>query len=307
MWTNVKRIIRAGVIGFFRNAFVSFATMLVMTVTLFVIGVMLFLSAALNTTLDDIREKVDINAYFLTNASEEQILELKAALEQLPEVETVTYVTRDAALEQFKTRHESDQLTQQALDELGENPFGASFAIKAKETSQYESIAAFLEGETAIGQGDEQIIERVNYHQNKEVIDRLDKIIAGTERAGFIFGIFLVIASIMIAFNTIRLAIYTNRDEIEIMQLVGASYWFVRGPFIIEGALYGLVSGLVTLFVLYPLSVYLAPLSEGFFGSFNALTFYINNFGTLFNYIVGSGVALGAISSFLAVRRYLGV
>jgi len=108
-------------------------------------------------------------------------------------------------------------------------------------------------------------------------------------------------------FNTIRLAIYTNRDEIEVMQLVGADNWFVRGPYVVEGALYGLVSGLVTLLVFYPLVIYIGPITENFFGTFNALTFYINNFGILFQYIVGSGVLLGSISSYLAVRRYLGV
>jgi len=91
------------------------------------------------------------------------------------------------------------------------------------------------------------------------------------------------------------------------MQLVGADNWFVRGPYVIEGVLYGLVAGLVTLFIFYPISIYLGPVTESFFGSFNSLTFYINEFGMLFKYIVGSGILLGAVSSFLAVRRYLRV
>lgn len=307
MWMQLKRIAQSGLKGFFRNAFVSFATMLVMTVTLFVIGALLFMSAALNTVLADIQDKVDINAYFLTSAGEEKILAIKSAIEQLPEVASVTYVSREEALARFRERHQNDQLTLQALEELEENPLGASLAIKAKEASQYEAVAKFLESNTAVGDGEAQIIEKINYYQNKEVIERLNNIITGAERAGVIFGILLIIASIMIAFNTIRLAIYTSKDEIEIMQLVGANYWFVRGPFIIEGALYGLVSGLLVMVVFYPLSIYLAPISEGFFGSFNTYNFYINNFGMLVQYVIGSGVVLGAVSSFFAVRRYLGI
>jgi len=283
------------------------ATMLVMMITLFVIGSLLFMNAALESTLEQVKQKVDINAYFLTTATEDKVLEVKTAVERLPEVAGVEYISREAALERFKTRHKDDQLTLQALEELEENPLGASLAIRAKDPSQYEIVAKFLEGRTAVSEGGEQIIEKVNYHQNKVVIDRLSSLTKSIENAGLIFTIFLTIASVMIVFNTIRLAIYTNKDEIEVMQLVGASNWFVRGPYIIEGMLYGLVAVLMTLFIFYPLSIYVGSVTESFFGAFNSFTFYINNFAMLFEYIVGSGIALGAISSFLAVRRYLGV
>ncbi len=305
--TTFKRIVRAGVIGFFRNAFVSLATILVMMITLFVIGSLLFMNAALTATLDQIKQKVDINAYFLTTATEQQVLDVKKEVEQLPEVASVEYISRETALKTFEERHRDDQLTLQALEELGENPLGASLAIRAKDPSQYEVIAKFLEEVSAVAEGDEQVIEKVNYYQNKVVIDRLTSLVSSIEKAGLIFSIFLAIASIMIVFNTIRLAIYTNRDEIEVMQLVGADNWFVRGPYIIEGALYGLTAGVITLFIFYPIAIYLGPATESFFGSFNSFAFYVNEFGMLFKYIVGSGIVLGAVSSFLAVRRYLGV
>ncbi len=302
-----KRVLRAGLVGFFRNAFVSLSAILVMMVTLFVIGILLFMNAALNATLDQIKDKVDINAYFLTTATEEQILEVKASVEQLPEVALVTYVSREDALKSFKELHKNDQLMLQSLEELGENPLGASLAIRAKDPSQYEMIAKFLEGSIVAQGGEEQIIDYVNYNQNKLVIDRLTGLISAIDRAGLIFSIFLTLASIMIVFNTIRLAIYTNKDEIEVMQLVGADNWFVRGPYIVEGILYGLTSGIIVLFLFYPIALYLGPITENFFGTFNVLTFYISEFDMLFKYIVGSGILLGAVSSYLAVRRYLGV
>jgi cell division transport system permease protein len=305
--TTIKRVVRAGVVGFFRNAFVSLATVLVMMITLFVIGSLLFMNAALTSTLEQVNQKVDINAYFLTTATEQQVLEVKDAVSLLPEVASVEYISREQALETFRERHKNDQLTLQALDELGENPLGASLAIRAKDPSQYEVIAKFLEGNIAVSEGEESIIEKVNYSQNKVVIDRLAEFTKSVESAGLIFTIFLVLASVMIVFNTIRLAIYTNKDEIEVMQLVGADNWFVNGPYIIEGMLYGLAAGLLTLFIFYPISIYLGSVTETFFGAFNSFDFYISNFGMLFQYIVGSGIVLGGASSFLAVRRYLGV
>jgi len=306
-WTNTKRIIKYGSVNFIRNSFVSLSTMLVMTITLFVIGSLIFIGATLNATLNQVRDKVDINVYFVPSADEGSILALKKSIEALPEVKSAEYVSREQALENFRARHQNDQLTLQALEELEENPLGASLSIRAKETSQYEGIAAFLENDAAVSPGTLPIIEKVNFFQNKVAIDRLSRIIDSAERFGIGIIIFLLIASIMITFNTIRLAIYTARDEISVMKLVGAGNWYVRGPFVFEGVLYGVVAGILTLILFYPLTLWLGPLTEGFFNDINIFQYYLDNFGQIFLIIMGTGVVLGAISSYLAVRRYLRV
>jgi len=260
--------------------------------------------AALDATLVQLQNKVDINVYFLTDAPESEMLELRDLVAELPEVAEATYVTREEALENFRERHKDDQLTLQALDELDENPLGASLSIRAKETSQYEGIANFLDNETTVGSGN-QIIEKINYFQNKAAIEKLTDIIAGSEKLGFFVTIFLIFASVLIVFNTIRLAIFTTKDEIDVMQLVGASDWYIQGPFVIEGALYGFAAGLFSLLSLYPIAVWLGPKSQAFLGSFNVLSYYANSIGWLFFVLVGTGVFLGAFSSFMAVRRYL--
>jgi len=303
-WTNIKRVSRAGLIGFLRNGFVSLATVLIMAIMLFVIGSIMVAGAALDSTLVQLQDKVDINVYFLTDAPESEMLALRDLVVELPEVAEVTYVTRDEALENFKERHKDDQLTLQALEELDENPLGASLSVRAKETSQYEGIANFLDNETAVG-GGTQIIEKINYFQNRAAIEKLSDIIRASERFGFFATIFLIFASVLIVFNTIRLAIYTTKEEIGVMQLVGASDWYVQGPFIVEGALYGFAAGLFALLSLYPIAVWLGPASQAFLGSFNVLSYYGNNIGLLFLVLVGIGVSLGAFSSFIAVRRYL--
>lgn len=305
-WINTKRIARYGLIGFFRNGFVSLAAVFIMTITLFVITALLVGGAALSATLTQLTGKVDVNVYFLTDASEEEILSIKSQLETLPEVALVTYVSREEALERFRERHKNDQLTIQALDELAENPLGASLAVQAKETSQYESIAKFLENSPAVSStGDDRIVEKVNFFQNKNAIDRLSNIIETSKRLGLVVAVLLALASVLIAFNTIRLAIYTARDEIAVMRLVGAGPWYVRGPFVVSGVLYGITSAVIVLIVSYPIAAWLAHPSEEFFGNFNTLTYMTSHIPLVFGVILGVGIILGALSSYLAVRRYL--
>lgn len=308
MWLSIKRIIRSGFFSFWRNGFVSLSSVLVMVVTLFVIGSTIFLGAILRTTLNEIKNKVDINVYFVDTASEEDILVVKKNLEQLAEVQPpVQYISREQALQNFKDRHQNDQFTLQALDELGTNPLGAVLNIKAKDPSQYESIAQFLQSKSALSSGGSNIIDKVNYYQNKDAIDRLTHIINSANRLGFALTIFLIVISVLITFNTIRLAIYMSREEISVMRLVGASIGYIRGPFFVAGAIYGFVSALATLILFYPITLWLGKTTEDFFVGLNVFNYYSANFGQIFLIIVGSGIVIGSISSFLAVRKYLKV
>lgn len=301
-----KRVVRAGFVGFWRNAFVSLAAVFVMTVTLFVIGSVLLLSQLLDTSLEQIKDKVDINVYFVTTAPEEDIQALQRALEGLPEVDEVMYTSREEALDAFRVRHENDELTIQALEELGGNPLGASLSIRAKETSQYEGIAAFLNDQQDVTDPETVIIDRINFFQNKAAIDRLTAIISAVEQFSFLAMIVLIVASILITFNTIRLAIYTSREEISVMRLVGAGNMFIRGPFVLQGVMYGFVAGIITLLLFYPITLWLGPVTESFF-LLNIFNWYVTNFGYMFLVIVGSGILLGALSSVLAIARYLKV
>jgi cell division transport system permease protein len=305
--TTLKRITKSGSTEFFRNGFVTASTILVMTITLFVIGIVMFVHAALSETLAVLKEKVDVNIYFLTTAPEEDILAMKQSIQALPEVAAIFYTSRDEAYARFKERHKDDQLILQALEEIGSNPLGASLSVRAKDTSQYDAIVKFVEEDALIAEGKESIVEKINYSQNKAAIDRLTTVINATEHAGIAFSIFLAIASILIVFNTIRLAIYTSRDEIAVMRLVGASPWYARGPFVVQGVLYGITAAILTLLLLYPIAYSLGPTSESFFGTFNMFTYYTSHFLTISGIIILCGVMLGAVSSYWAVRRYLKV
>jgi len=306
MWTGFKRIVRAGFVGFWRNAFVSAASIFVMTVALLVIGATLLIDALLGVTLASIQDKVDINVYFVTTAEQTDIDALQTSLEALPDVAEVTFTSRERALEEFSEQHRNDETIMQGLEELGDNPLGASLSIRARETSQYEGIASFLEEQQAQEDPQQPLIEDVNFVKNREAINNLTAIIEAVETSSFIAMIILVGAAITITFNTVRLAIYTTREEISVMRLVGASNSFIRGPFVLQGVMYGLVSGVISLLILYPIVVWLGPHTESFF-QFNIFTYFVSEFGRLFLTLVGTGIVLGMFSSALAIARYLRV
>ncbi len=307
LWTKIKRTLRAGFVSFWRNGYVSLASVLVMTVTLSVIASMVFIGAIFDSTLTSIKDKVDINVYFVKNADEDDILLLQKNLTSMPQVAEVEYITADKALADFRERHQDDELTLQALNELGDNPLGASFNVKAKDPSQYEAIVKFLSDKKDSNQVGDSIIDRINYSRNKEAIEALNRIISASNRLGTIIAIFFMLVSILITFNTIRLAIYVFREEISVMRLVGASEMYIRGPFVTVGIIYGLVSGILTLILFYPITYWIGPITSDIGTGLNLFTFYLGNFGYLFLVIVGSAIVLGAISSFLAVRKYLKV
>ncbi|MDO8493429.1 MAG: permease-like cell division protein FtsX [bacterium] len=302
---NFKRVLKIGFVNFWRSGFVSFASVLVMVVTLFLIGSLLVGGAILDSALSLVKDRVDINIYFRTDAQEQDIMNLKTSLIALPEVKSITYTTKDQALSDFKEKHKDNSLILSSLDEIGGNPLGSSLSVKAREPSQYESIAKFLENDQSLTINGINIVDKVNFYQNKLVIDRLAKIVTSAEKLGFAVSLLFVIIVVLVTFNTIRLAIYIAREEIAVMSLVGASNWYIRGPFIITGIVYGFVSSLIAMALLYPTTSWLGSVTENFFGGINVSRFYLQNFFQIFLILLATGVGLGAVSSFLAVRRYL--
>jgi cell division transport system permease protein len=294
----------SGATTFSRSGLVSFATVLIMTATLTIVATLMFLSAILSQTLLAIQDKVDVNVYFTTSAQEADILSIKSKLERLPDVAKVTYTSRDQALADFRARHAGDQLTLQALDQLGENPLGAALSIKATDPTKYAGIVNYLSSDSNVP-GASSIIERVNYYQNKTVIDRLTQAIAATQRAGLAIVLIFAIASIIIAFATVRLAIYSARDEIAVMRLVGASNMFIRGPFIVAGIIGGVIAAVITLLICYPATWYIGTHYAQWLGGFNLFTYFTSHFPLIFVVLMGSGILLGALASLVAVRRYL--
>ncbi len=305
-WVTLKRVMKSGWVNFKRNPLVSSASVLVTTITLSVITALFLFNASLSSMIVSLEDKVDIAVYFTVDAQEEKILALKDTLSKIPEVKSVEYVSADEEVLAFRDRHADDYLTLQALDELGSNPFGGSIRIKAKDSAQYESIASLLEGDSEVARENSQIIERINFAQNKLVIERLNTLIAGARKGGGATTLILALISIIIMYTTVRLTIYMSREEIGVMRLVGASSSYVRGPFVVEGMLYGAFAWLITILMFLPIT-YIITKSIGSLIAINLYQYYVSHLFQIGSLVLLIGLALGAISSFLAARRYLNV
>ncbi len=305
---TTKRVFRSGLQSFFRNGFVSFSSVIIMIITLFILLSTILLGGFLNYSLDSVKSKVDVNVYFVTTAAENDILALKKSLESLPEVSSVEYVSRDDAIVSFREKHAGDQLTLQALDELGTNPLGASLNIKAKDPSQYAGIAKFLEGNNnnlLSSQDGTKIIDKVNYAQNKVVIDRLTSIVNSANMIGLWFAIIFIIISVVITFNTIRLTIFMSKDEISVMKLVGASNIYVKGPFVVSGLLCGFIASFFIIILFGVFTYWISKYHGSYFVGFDLFHYYMQNFFKIFGIICGSGLIFGSLASYLAVQKYL--
>jgi cell division transport system permease protein len=302
-----KRVLVAGLRGFYRNKTVSLSSIFILTITLSIIASFYLARAIFDYTLDQIKEKVDVRVYFTVDATDDQIKDIQAKLRGLSQVKSAELTTRDQALADFKKRHEGDQLTLQALDELGENPFGASLSIVAKDTSQYEEIAKQLTTGSGLLGDQASAVDKINYYQLKDSIDKLNNIIGWTNTVGFWLSILFIIMSCMIVYNTIRLAIFVYRDEIAVMKLVGASNMFIRGPFVVESVLYSVVATAITLIIFYPATMYITKKTVFFFEGMNIHAYFMSHFFSLTLLLLGSGVILSVVSSLLAVRKYLKV
>jgi cell division transport system permease protein len=255
-----------------------------------------------DTAITSLRDKIDIAVYFKISAPEDDILRIEKAIEALSEVKSVEYVSRDKALTIFKENHKNDPTISQALEELATNPLRASLNVKANDPNQYASIAKYL------GNDDfSNLVEKVTYTQNKNAIDRLNKIIDTFNKVGLALTIFIAITACIVAFNTIRLAIYSNREEIGIMRLVGASNTFIKGPYIVNGILYGVFGAILTLLIAAPAINFAAPYFNVVLPDVNLEHYFYSNVFALFGYLVLFGSGLGVISSWVAIRKYLKV
>jgi cell division transport system permease protein len=300
MVTIISRIIHFGFNNFKRNGWLSTATVAIMTLALMVFGGLIMFGVVANRAAASIQDKIDISVYFNTNTSEDEILNIRQSLQALPEVASVDYISRDQALDTFKANHASDQTITQAINELNANPLEASLNIKAQNANQYGTIADYL------GSSDlSQYIDSVSYTQNQQVIERLAKIVQDVESGTIIIMIFLALIAGLVVFNTVRLAIYSNRDEIGIERVVGASNILVRGPYMVEGVICGAIAAIAAIIIATPITYFISPYLNVFIPDLNIFQYFYTHFLQFLLYEILFGAVIGGLSSFIAVRKYL--
>jgi cell division transport system permease protein len=296
------RVFKYGWQNFWRNGWLSISTIAIMILALLVFEGLILFNVMSKGAIQSIQEKVDISVYFKSNVPEDAILGLKRSLEGLDEVKYAEYISQEQALANFKDRHAGEDTITQTLEELNTNPLLASLNIKAKDLHRYESIASYLEKPDF-----QDEIEKITYAQNQVVIDRLTSLVDNFGRGGFALTVFLTFLAAVVTFNTIRLAIFSSSDQLGIMRLVGASNTFVRGPFMVEGLMYGVISAVVSFLLFIPIIALISPYISSFVPEVDLQGYFNMNFLSLLFYQLAFGIVLGVISSVVATRRYLSI
>ena len=302
MLTNFFRVFKLGWQEVLRNIGISLGTVFIMLIALSLLAGTLFLRGITENLIGTLKEKVDISVYFNLSTKEDDILKVKDKLDNFPEVEEVDYISREEALKLFKEKHKDDSKIMEALTEIGNNPLPASLNLRASSANTYAAVSDFLEkGEF------KSSIDKVNYKQNKLIIEKLFSISNLIEKGGLGIGFLLIFIAVAVTFNTIRLTIYSRRKEIEIMKLIGATDWFIRGPFLVQGIVLGLFGGILSFILFYGVNILFASQGSEIFAEIGFLNFFEKNVLLLLLIQLGGGVFLGIISSFFASQKYLKV
>ena len=300
MFILIKRIIRFGWKNFCRNSGLSISVLFIMIVTTSLITSLFLLRGMTNFIISDLQKRADISVYFNLDVPEEEILKIKSEIIQFPGVKDVEYISRRKALEEFKKRHEHNPIIMTALEVINVNPLPASLNIRAAGVIEYAVIANFLEAPPFVN-----LIYKIDYLDRKHMIEQIFNITAIINWVIIILSLILCLITILIFLNTIRLSIYAQREEIKIQKLVGASNWFIRGPFIVQGLITGFFSVLISFLLFSFICFFLGPKIEVILPGFDLFYYFTANFFIIILIQLTTGVSLGIISSIIALRRYL--
>ncbi|HEY6736731.1 MAG TPA: permease-like cell division protein FtsX [Candidatus Saccharimonadia bacterium] len=303
MVLQLWRVIHAGARNFTRNLWLSTAATAVMTITLTIVLVSFISNSALTNTIKNVTDKIDVSIYLNDNISPAQLDGLKAKIAANPDVAGLRYISKADALADWRAQHANDPQLLQATTDT-DNPLPASFAIKARDPKHLDSLSALVQQPDVSPLLDAKT--PFSYSgKNKTTIDRIISFSSFFRTSGLIVSVIFVTISVLIIFNTIRMAIFTRRDEIEIMKLVGATKWFVRGPFLFEAALYGIVAAIVSAGLSYALLFAGGPKVKGYIDLNAALHLFQAYPFIVIGGAVFIGVCIGMFSSLLAMGRYL--
>lgn len=298
---KIKRLFISAFNDLFRNIWLNVATVIILVISLFTVTVMLAVDAIGDHALVALKEKIDITIQFKDNADEGKILELQKDLQGRSDVKNVEYISKDQALTNFREAHKDDSYIGESLTELGDNPLFAVLNVKANELNQYKDIDDFVIG----NENYQDIIEKVNFKENETAINNFSNILGAIKEGILALSVLFVLIGVMVAFNTIRLAMYAHKTEIEIMRLVGAGNWYIRMPFIIEGVVFGAVSCTVAIVLMFPAVSYVSPRIAQFIPGFDLNNYFMANLYNIALLLLSMGVGIGVISSVIAIRRYL--
>ncbi|MBI5729220.1 MAG: FtsX-like permease family protein [Candidatus Magasanikbacteria bacterium] len=297
------RIIRFALQDIGRNLGLSTMTVFILLLMLLSINTLWSMDVMTKEAVRLVKEQINISFYLTPAISDKSVSEIKSYLATFPEITQVDLLTRDQVLQSFKTRHQFSAEVLDALSELGGNPFGPTLVVKTKEPGDYRKIIQAV----SVPEYD-PLIEGKSFEGHEEALDRIQTITNRIERVGLGLSLLFALISFLIIFNTIRVAIFTQRAEISIKRLVGANNWFIRGPYLLESLIFTVVSVALTILIMYFATRYLDRyVSVVFPNGFSLTNYYSSHMLYLFGIQTVAVLLLTVFSSSLAMRRQLKV
>ena len=302
MLTSFKRIIGLGWQNLSRDSGIAVANVFIIMIPILLTSAIFILKDVSNFLVKSVQEKADISVYFNESVSEDNILKVKDEVSQIPGISQVKYKSKDQALNDFTDRHKDNAVLIESLQEVNSNPFLASLSINAVSMEQYEQVANLL-----MGQDYKDMVNKVDYSEKKDVIEKIFSLTSLWQRIGLALFAVLGAISIMVTFNTVRMAILSRGVEVGIQRLVGASRWFIRGQFLVEGLLFGLMAAIISFFATLAFCFYANSWIATVMPGMNLWQSFLFQLWYLLGIEMAVGAFLGAISSALAITRHLKV
>jgi len=296
------RILKFAAQDFIRNFWLSIITVIILILSLFSINFLIVVGVISETAIDSVEEKIDLSLYLIPDAAEEDVGILKSELERLDFVQEVNYISKNQAMEAFQQKHSNDPEILETLRELGKNPLSPSLVVRAATLNEYEKIIdslATLSKHT--------IIESRNFDDHKSLLESMQSITSRVRDTGILVSIIFIAITILVVFNSIRIAIYTHHKEIRIMKLVGASPWFIRSPFLAESVIYALTGIMGVIAIFYPFLHLLQPYIAAFFNnadSLDLIAYFNSNFFIIFGFQFLLAAIINMAASLIAVSKY---
>ena len=301
---TAKRSITFALQSFWRNIWLSLATIFIIALTFLSINFLVVINAISDSAINAVKDKIDISIYFKQDVRESKVVEIKSHIETLPQVEKITYISPDQNLEVFRERRKDDTVIQEVLQELSGNPLGATLVVKAKDLNDYPEILKAIDNPAYA-----DLIEKKGIDDHQAAIANINNITNNVKKGALIITIMFVLIAVLIVFNTVRIAIFTHQQEISIMKLVGATNSFIRSPFILENVFSGIIACTIAVSTIYFLLSLIQPHLNNFFAGVdvNLIGYFNTNFVVIFGGQLVGIIILNVISSSLALGKYLKV
>ncbi len=305
MLISFYRVIKFAFQDFWRNKWLSLVSIIILVLTFMTVSFLFIFNITAAKAINLIQEKINVSVYFKQDAPQSEITQSQFRLLSLESVKNIKYIPPEQALENFKVRHFDNKKLMDILNELDTNPLGASLIVAAKNIEGYSEVINVLNsGEF------KNIIQntQTDFNDYRRIIDRISAITDKVKKAGAGASIVFALIALLIVFYTIKIAIYTHKDEIAIMKLVGAGNLFIKAPFLIESIIYAVIAGILSVLILYPVLKFINPHIQFFAGSdFNILNYYKDNILVIMGWQLLGAILLNLISSSIALGKYLKV